>query len=144
MIGGQTADIEAEDMGDGVTEEQLLFIHEHKTAALIQSAMMIGAILAGASKEEVERIEKCAYNIGIAFQIQDDILDVTGSLTTLGKQTGSDEKNKKTTYVTLKGMEQAVEDVRALSAEAIEILSSFKERNEFLEGLVKRLITREK
>ena len=141
MIGGQTADIEAEDMGDGVTEEQLLFIHEHKTAALIQSAMMIGAILAGASKEEVGRIEKCAYNIGIAFQIQDDILDVTGSLTTLGKQTGSDEKNKKTTYVTLKGMEQAVEDVRALSAEAIEILSSFKERNEFLEGLVKRLIT---
>ncbi len=144
MIGGQTADIEAEDMGDGVTEEQLLFIHEHKTAALIQSAMMIVAILAGASKEEVGRIEKCAYNIGIAFQIQDDILDVTGSLTTLGKQTGSDEKNKKTTYVTLKGMEQAVEDVRALSAEAIEILSSFKERNEFLEGLVKRLITREK
>ena len=144
MIGGQTADIEAEDMGDGVTEEQLLFIHEHKTAALIQSAMMIGAILAGASKEEVGRIEKCAYNIGIAFQIQDDILDVTGSLTTLGQQTGSDEKNKKTTYVTLKGMEQAVEDVRALSAEAIEILSSFKERNEFLEGLVKRLITREK
>ena len=144
MIGGQTADIEAEDMGDGVTEEQLLFIHEHKTAALIQSAMMIGAILAGASKEEVGRIEKCAYNIGIAFQIQDDILDVTGSLITLGKQTGSDEKNKKTTYVTLKGMEQAVEDVRALSAEAIEILSSFKERNEFLEGLVKRLITREK
>ena len=144
MIGGQTADIEAEDMGDGVTEEQLLFIHEHKTAALIQSAMMIGAILAGASKEEVGRIEKCAYNIGIAFQIQDDILDVTGSLTTLGKQTGSDEENKKTTYVTLKGMEQAVEDVRALSAEAIEILSSFKERNEFLEGLVKRLITREK
>ena len=144
MIGGQTADIEAEDMGDGVTEEQLLFIHEHKTAALIQSAMMIGAILAGASKEEVGRIEKCAYNIGIAFQIQDDILDVTGSLSTLGKQTGSDEKNKKTTYVTLKGMEQAVEDVRALSAEAIEILSSFKERNEFLEGLVKRLITREK
>ena len=144
MIGGQTADIEAEDMGDGVTEEQLLFIHEHKTAALIQSAMMIGAILAGASKEEAGRIEKCAYNIGIAFQIQDDILDVTGSLTTLGKQTGSDEKNKKTTYVTLKGMEQAVEDVRALSAEAIEILSSFKERNEFLEGLVKRLITREK
>ena len=93
MIGGQTADIEAEDMGDGVTEEQLLFIHEHKTAALIQSAMMIGAILAGASKEEVGRIEKCAYNIGIAFQIQDDILDVTGSLTTLGKQTGRDRKS---------------------------------------------------
>ena len=144
MIGGQTADIEAENEESEATEEQLLFIHEHKTAALIQSAMMVGAVLAEASEEEVERIEKCAYNIGLAFQIQDDILDVTGSLTTLGKQTGSDEKNKKTTYVTLKGMEQAVEDVRALSAEAIEILSSFKERNEFLEGLVKRLITREK
>lgn len=144
MIGGQTADIEAEDMGAEVTKEHLLFIHEHKTAALIQSAMMTGAILAGASQEEIAKIEKCAYNIGIAFQIQDDILDVTGSLKTLGKQTGSDEKNKKTTYVTLKGVEQAAEDVKDLSMEAIEILSSFKERNEFLEGLVNRLITREK
>lgn len=144
MIGGQTADIEAEDMESGVTKEQLLFIHEHKTAALIQSAMMTGAILAGAAGEEIAKIEKSAYNIGIAFQIQDDILDVTGSLKTLGKQAGSDEKNKKTTYVTIKGMEQAVKDVEALSEEAVEILSSFKERNEFLEDLVKRLITREK
>lgn len=144
MIGGQTADIEAEGMGSGVTKEQLLFIHEHKTAALIQSAMMIGAILAGASKEEIAKIEKCAYNIGIAFQIQDDILDVTGSLKTLGKQTGSDEKNKKITYVTLKGIEQAMKDMENLSIDAIEILSSFKDRNEFLEDLVRRLITREK
>ncbi|NBI90530.1 polyprenyl synthetase family protein [Lachnospiraceae bacterium] len=144
MIGGQTADIEAEGMGSGVTKEQLLFIHEHKTAALIQSAMMIGAILAGASKEEIAKIEKCAYNIGIAFQIQDDILDVTGSLKTLGKQTGSDEKNKKITYVTLKGIEQAMKDMENLSVDAIEILSSFKDRNEFLEDLVRRLITREK
>ncbi len=88
MIGGQTADIEAENEESGATEEQLLFIHEHKTAALIQSAMMVGAVLAEASEEEVERIEKCAYNIGLAFQIQDDILDVTGSLETLGKETG--------------------------------------------------------
>ena len=144
MIGGQTADIEAEDMGDGVTEEQLLFIHEHKTAALIQSAMMIGAILAGASKEEVERIEKCAYNIGIAFQIQDDILDVTGSLTTLGKQTGSDEKNNKITYVTIKGLKQAQADQRALSEEAIALLGSFGRRNLFLEKLVEDLVTRNK
>lgn len=144
MIGGQTADIEAEGMGSGVAKEQLLFIHEHKTAALIQSAMMIGAILAGASKEEIAKIEKCAYNIGIAFQIQDDILDVTGSLKTLGKQTGSDEKNKKITYVTLKGIEQAMKDMENLSVDAIEILSSFKDRNEFLEDLVRRLITREK
>lgn len=95
MIGGQTADIEAENEESEATEEQLLFIHEHKTAALIQSAMMVGAVLAEASEEEVERIEKCAYNIGLAFQIQDDILDVTGSLETLGKETGSDAKNKK-------------------------------------------------
>ncbi|MDE7014618.1 MAG: polyprenyl synthetase family protein, partial [Kineothrix sp.] len=106
--------------------------------------MMIGAILAGASKEEIAKIEKCAYNIGIAFQIQDDILDVTGSLKTLGKQTGSDEKNKKITYVTLKGIEQAMKDMENLSVDAIEILSSFKDRNEFLEDLVRRLITREK
>lgn len=144
MIGGQTADIEAEDMEDNVTEEHLLFIHAHKTAALIQSAMMIGAILAGAPEEEIEKIEKCAYNIGIAFQIQDDILDVTSSLEVLGKKTGSDEKNKKTTYVTLKGLEQAKKEVESLSEEAISIVSSFEERNEFLEELIKQLITREK
>ncbi|MDE5933649.1 MAG: polyprenyl synthetase family protein, partial [Lachnospiraceae bacterium] len=78
MIGGQCADIESEEHPENVTEELLLFIHEHKTAALIQCAMMIGAILAGADEEQVAAIEKCAYNIGIAFQIQDDILDVTG------------------------------------------------------------------
>lgn len=144
MIGGQNADIEAEDMGDKVTSEQLLFIHEHKTAALIQSAMMVGAVLAGAKEEEIRRIEKCAYNIGIAFQIQDDILDITSSLEVLGKQTGSDEKNHKTTYVTLKGMEQAKKDVAELSEEAITIISSFAQRNEFLEELIKQLITREK
>lgn len=144
MIGGQTADIEAEDMGDKVTEEQLLFIHAHKTAALIQSAMMVGAILAGASEEETEKVERCAYNIGIAFQIQDDILDVTGSLETLGKQTGSDEKNRKTTYVTLKGIEEAGKEVKKLSEEAIAIISSFGKRNVFLEELIRQLITREK
>lgn len=144
MIGGQTADVEAEDMEDNVTEEHLLFIHAHKTAALIQSAMMIGAILAGASEEEIEKIEKCAYNIGIAFQIQDDILDVTSSLEVLGKKTGSDEKNKKTTYVTLKGLERAKKEVKSLSEEAISIVSSFEERNEFLEELIKQMITREK
>lgn len=144
MIGGQTADIEAENAEDEATEELLLFIHEHKTAALIQSAMMTGAILAGASAEEIEKVEKCAYNIGLAFQIQDDILDVTGSLETLGKETGSDEKNKKTTYVTLKGMEEAKKEVKRLSEEAVAIVSSFGQRNVFLEELICQLITREK
>lgn len=144
MIGGQCVDIEAEEKQELVTEEVLLFIHEHKTAALIQCAMMIGAILAGASDEQIERIEKCAYNIGVAFQIQDDILDVTSSLEVLGKPVGSDEKNNKITYVTLRGLEESKEQVEVLSNEAIQILASFTERNLFLEKLVEQLIYREK
>ncbi len=144
MIGGQCADIEAEEHQEEVTEELLLFIHEHKTAALIQCAMMIGAILAGADREQVDAVEKCAYNIGIAFQIQDDILDVTGSQEVLGKPVGSDEKNGKITYVTLYGLEKSAETVASLSKEAIQILTSFPERNLFLEQLVEQLINREK
>lgn len=144
MIGGQTADIEAEDSPECVTKELLLYIHEHKTAALIQSAMMIGAVLAGASKEDIGKIEKIAYNVGIAFQIQDDILDVTSSMEVLGKPVGSDEKNNKKTYVTLAGIEQSKQDVAEISQEAVNLLQSFGSRNEFLELLVKQLITREK
>ena len=145
MIGGQTADIQAEDMDQSkVTNELLLFIHENKTAALIQSSMMIGAILAGASEEAVAAVEKIAYNVGIAFQIQDDILDITSSLEVLGKMTGSDEKNNKVTYVTLNGMEKAKEDVEKLSKEAIDLLDSFENKNEFLNQLIEELITREK
>lgn len=145
MIGGQTADIEAEDMEQSkVTNELLLFIHENKTAALIQSSMMIGAILAGASNESVVAVEKIAYNVGIAFQIQDDILDITSSLEVLGKMTGSDEKNNKVTYVTLNGMEKSKEDVEKLSKEAIDLLDSFENKNEFLNQLIEELITREK
>lgn len=144
MIGGQCADLEAEKMGDDVTEDMLLFIHEHKTAALIQAAMMIGATLAGAGAEEIDKLEKCAYDIGIAFQIQDDILDVTSSLEVLGKQVGSDEKNHKLTYVTMHGIEKSKEKVAELSREAIEILASFSRRNLFLEHLVEQLVSREK
>lgn len=144
MIGGQTADIEAEAGQERVTVDTLLYIHEHKTAALMQAAMMTGAILAGAGQQEVARIEKAAYNIGIAFQIQDDILDVTGTQEVLGKPIGSDEKNQKLTYVSLKGLAQAKADDEALSKEAIALLASFSSRNEYLEELVKQLITREK
>lgn len=143
MIGGQTADIEAEEKGN-ITEELLLFIHENKTAALIQSAMMTGAILAGASDGDVDRLEKIGYNIGVAFQIQDDILDVTGNTKILGKPVGSDEKNNKITYVTIKGLEQAQADQRALSEEAVALLGSFERRNLFLEKLVEDLVTRNK
>ena len=143
MIGGQAADIEAESGGQ-VTEELLLFIHENKTAALIQAAMMIGAILAGADQEAVLAMEKAAYNIGIAFQIQDDILDVTSTLEVLGKPVGSDEKNHKLTYVTLHGLKESREEVKKLSEEAISILRSFDHKNEFLDELVDSLITRQK
>lgn len=147
MIGGQTADIEAENLGNNVTEEHLLYIHEHKTAALMQAAMMIGAVLAGADNVQVDLIEKAAYEMGIAFQIQDDILDVTSTLETLGKPTGSDEKNNKTTYVTLKGIDRAAQKQKEMSDHAIDILKSFQNQgfqNEFLMELIHSLITRVK
>ena len=145
MIGGQCADICAEELpSDQVTKELLWYIHKNKTAALIEAALMIGAVLAGASDEAVKKLEQAAENIGIAFQIQDDILDVTSSLEVLGKPVGSDEKNHKVTYVRLNGLEQSKKDVEALSEEALKILSSFDRRNEFLEDLVRALITREK
>lgn len=149
MIGGQTADIEAEDGKSLLTEEVLLFIHENKTAALIQAAMMIGAILAGAGEEDVALMERVAYNIGIAFQIQDDILDVTSTTEVLGKPVGSDEKNHKLTYVTLKGLDASRCEVERLSKEAMKILADLQRKegniaNAFLIELVESLITREK
>ncbi len=127
-----------------VTEEELLFIHENKTAALIQAAMMIGAILAGAGGEAVDAMERAGALIGIAFQIQDDILDVISSQEVLGKPVGSDERNHKLTYVSFHGLEASQKEVKRMSAEAILILQSFERRNEFLEELVSSLITREK
>ncbi len=144
MIGGQTADIEAEEQETALSTEQLLFIHEHKTAALIQSAMMVGAILAGADDNQVKAIEKCAYNIGIAFQIQDDVLDVIGDSEELGKAVGSDAQNNKQTYVTINGLERSRADVEKLSKEAVEILNGFGEDCEFLKQLILNLIHRTK
>lgn len=143
MIGGQTADLEAESATE-VSEELLLFIHENKTAALLQAAFMIGAVLAGAREDAVDKMEKAAYNIGIAFQIQDDILDVTSTMEVLGKPVGSDEKNNKLTYVSMHGLKKAKEEVVRLSDEALEILGSFEKKNEFLMELVRSLINREK
>ena len=145
MIGGQTADIEAENLGDQVTQEHLLFIDEQKTAALIQAAMMAGAVLAGAEDAQVRLVEKAACEIGVAFQIQDDILDVTSSLETLGKPVGSDAKNQKTTYVTLRGVEAASQEQREMSDHAVKLLESLNQegfQNEFLTELIRSLITR--
>ena len=144
MIGGQTADIEAENSKEPLTQEQLMFIHEHKTAALIQGAMMVGAILAGASEIRVKQIEKCAYNIGIAFQIQDDILDVIGDSQELGKPVGSDAQNHKQTYVTINGLEKSQKAVEDLSREAVAILDGFEKEHDFLTQLILTLIHRKK
>ena len=143
MIGGQTADITAEDADpDTVTEELLLYIHKNKTAALIQSSMMIGAILAGVDAKQINDIEKIGYNIGIAFQIQDDILDVTGTFEELGKPIGSDEENNKVTCVTLMGLEKAKEEVAKLSKEAVTLLKEMGYEHDFLEKLIIDLIHR--
>lgn len=144
MIGGQCADLLAEKPEAEVTEETILFIHKNKTAALIQAAMTIGAVLAGADEEGCVRIERCAENIGVAFQIQDDILDVTSSTEVLGKPVGSDEKNHKLTYVAMHGLEESGRRVETLSREAVTILQSFDKRNLFLEQLVEQLIYRQK
>ena len=115
MIGGQVADVELE--GTALTMEQIMFIHHNKTSALIEACMMIGAVLAGASQEDVKAMEQCGRKIGLAFQIQDDILDITGQQEVIGKPVGSDEKNQKTTYVSIKGLEQAGKDVERISLE---------------------------
>ncbi len=145
MIGGQTADVMAEDYKpEQISEKLLLYIHAHKTAALIQAAMMVGAILAGAKEEYINIVEKIGYNIGVAFQIQDDILDITSTFLMLGKPIGSDEKNHKVTYVTLNGLDKAKEDVRVLSTEAAELFEQLPGDSTFLKDLTLQLINRKK
>jgi geranylgeranyl diphosphate synthase type II len=140
MIGGQSVDVEYVDQP--LTQEQIYFIYMLKTGALLEASMMIGAQLAGASQEEVDKIQRVARNVGLAFQIQDDILDVTSDLETLGKPVNSDAKNNKTTYVTLNGLEKAQEDVEKYSKEAIRILDELPYENEFLHELILHLIHR--
>ena len=142
LIGGQVVDVES--AGKSISKEVLDFIYELKTSALIESSMMIGAVLAGADDAALQKIETIAKNVGIAFQIQDDILDVTSSTEVLGKPVLSDEKNEKTTYVTLVGVEQAKKYVEQISNEAIELLGEFDVKNPFLEELLRELIHREK
>ena len=143
MVGGQTVDVESEDTQD-MTKEKLDFIYRLKTSALIEASMLIGAVLAGATKQEQDTIEQAAAEIGLAFQIQDDILDVTSTLEVLGKPIGSDEKNHKATYVTFEGLEKAKADVEAISKSAVRRMDSLVVRNEFLSEMILALITREK
>ncbi len=142
MLGGQTVDVEA--VGKPLEKGRLDFIYRLKTGALIESAMMIGAILAGAGEEEVGRIESVASDVGLAFQIRDDILDLTSTQQVLGKPINSDEKNHKTTYVTIEGVEKAGKDVERISKRAIRTLDELPGKNAFLRELILALITREK
>lgn len=142
MLGGQCVDVEA--AGKNITREKLDFIYRLKTSALIEASMMTGAALAGASKEQIQQIEAAARDIGLAFQIRDDILDVTSTVDELGKPVFSDEKNEKMTYVTIEGIEKAKKDVEEISKRAICALKSMEKENEFLEELVISLVDRKK
>ena len=142
MLGGQSVDVEND--GTPLTKEMLDYIYRNKTSALIEAAMMTGAILAGADENSVAIIEEAAGKIGLAFQIQDDILDVTSTEEELGKPVHSDEKNNKVTYVTLFGIEEASRQVKELSEDAVSLLKGLNKNNEFLYLLVEKLINRRK
>lgn len=142
MIGGQVVDIESENKAVGM--EIISYIHENKTAAMIESSMMIGATIAGATYEEVKVLESVASDVGLAFQIRDDILDITSTEEVLGKPIGSDAKNGKTTYVSLVGLDKSIEDVKNISLRAIDNLDSLGRENEFLRELIISLTNREK
>ena len=142
MIGGQVVDVK--ESGHILTGDMLDFIYRLKTSALIESSMMIGAVLAGADTGDTEKMEKIARRIGLAFQIQDDILDVTSTTEVLGKPVHSDEKNEKTTYVTWKGLEESKEEVSRMTEEAVRELRTMQADGGFIEELLKSLVYREK
>ena len=142
MIGGQTVDVEL--TGKAVPREKLDFIYRLKTGALLEASMMIGAVLAGATVEEIKEVETMASEVGLAFQIQDDILDVVGDEATLGKPIGSDVRSDKTTFVALKGLADCRILVAELTDRAVEALAPFGSEAESLRGLAQSLAGREK
>lgn len=144
MVGGQVFDVASENLGKANTLEEVLFIHRLKTSALLQICFMCGGILAGASERDIELLSIIGENVGIAFQIKDDILDVTSTTEQLGKPVGSDEKNNKTTYVSLVGLEQSERDVEEYSRLAIESFEQLSAQNPFLRELILSLVSREK
>lgn len=146
MIGGQVVDVER--TGSVLDAETLEFIYELKTGALLEASLMAGSELAGASEEDVEKMEQIGRHIGMAFQIQDDILDITSTTEQLGKPVHSDEKNQKSTYVTVYGMDCAKKAVSRHSEQALQMLqelsTSISAQNVYLNTLVRALVKREK
>lgn len=141
MIGGQVVDVQ-EYHGE-FDRDRLDYIYRLKTSALIEASMMIGAILAGANEQEVATIEKIACDVGLAFQIKDDILDVTSTQEVLGKPVHSDEKNEKITYVTIMDLDSANREVEAISERALCAYATLNRENAYLKELISKLITRE-
>lgn len=140
MIGGQVVDIESE--GKEITLDELRYLHLGKTGAIIRSACTIGALLGGGSEEEIKAVDEFAQNLGIAFQIQDDILDVTGSEEELGKPIGSDAEEGKNTYMSLLGLEKSKQLAREYSESAKKSLDIFGDRARFLRELTDYLTGR--
>lgn len=140
MVSGQVVDVISE--GKKLEKREMDFIHINKTAAMIVASVKAGAYLGGAKQEDVDNLEKAALKLGLAFQIQDDILDVTGTFEELGKPLHSDEKNEKATYVSMFGLERSTEIVEELSGDAENIFMSFGEKGRFLAELTKYLVKR--
>ncbi|MGN0534843.1 MAG: polyprenyl synthetase family protein [Eubacterium sp.] len=141
MIGGQVIDLILES-GDP-TLKDLLTVYKLKTGALISAACLLGCISAGANEEQLAAASKFAYSLGVAFQIQDDILDIVGDEQTLGKKIGSDEENNKKTFASIKGVESAKKDVERLTRSAISQLDLFED-NDFIKRLSLNLINRDR
>lgn len=137
MIGGQVIDMEV-----AKTKEQLFELHKKKTGALISLGAYLGSLAANATKEEQDAVISYAQNLGLAFQIKDDILDVTGDETLLGKPVGSDEKSEKQTFVTFYGLDGAKEQLEIYTQSAKDALKPFGEKAEFLLDLADYLLNR--
>lgn len=141
MIGGQVVDIINE--GKKIDEEELKYMHMKKTGALIKVSIVAGAILGNASEKDIELLEKFGENLGLAFQIKDDILDVIGNTEKLGKKVLSDEENDKTNFITMHGLDYCIKECERLTKESIDILDSLSVNTEALKILTKELLDRE-
>ena len=151
MVGGQCLDVEAEEKGLTLSEKELLFVYANKTSALLEAALGCGAVLAGADEKTVDEFFAAGYELGIAFQLQDDLLDIEGSTEEIGKPVGSDERNGKKTYVSYLGTEEARKEQKRLSESAAERIGKIavkdgkqKEAADFLKELILALVSRRK
>ncbi len=141
MIGGQVVDLACEGKSD-VSQETLNYLHQRKTGALIRVSAVVGAMAAGSSDEDIAEIGEFAQKLGLAFQIQDDILDCTGDESVLGKPIGSDAENDKTTYVTLLGIDAAKKKAEEITNEAMTLLEKYGEKADFVKKLALYLLDR--